>query len=726
VGISETLTFLQPDLYGFYMLTLLWQVFVMFGCCLGAGSSLLFLIPRECSPLSKVFFSSTGGIFFAVLIPQNLIYLGVPVRISAWLLFGFAAFQLCRRSRRLGDWLRTVQSNADIRALGVVVLLTVTFHSVVPVQQGIDSFYGKAGIDQINYVFLAEFLKEEPYKTDFQDIGLRPWLLMSLPVKHQRIGQSVITAEISVLASTNAKNAYAATFIVFLAALAMCLYFLLREIEVNHFTAGLGAFLPAIFPGITHLFLYGFLSQTAALFVFAFFATLLHRRDLNGRSFTVFFSLGLAYLIAVYSEMAPIGVSCFLLGVIFVRRENICQKWLMSLCGILLVVLLNPFYIYNLICFLSQQYFLALHATSLEQMLPNFLNLRGWSAVLFGPVDSRWVLLVEFCGVVFALLALTGFLLLPRSEKLVFGSVLLPVVVLAAYLSTRVPLPVYPVTKLMFSFSPFAAVFVFNAISRPSSPNGNRILELSRTFISVMLVVAAALGSIEEYRLVVVNSSDSGLLHEPDFVNVCRRLELAKNRKVLLFDMNRYILGWLCYHARNNNVYCDARAIGTVDLLRPFPFSVVPKLDSLDLVVSRDRIIDPKTANTMCGTLIDSFQEPDQANGKLRYWLGPPTHVRFLALHAISANIMMRLEPGPDAKTLPIRFSLSHDNENIAQGSFSDETVEVQRIELPRGLSDFKLSVSAERVEVRAAGLPLRIAKLDDFKVGDIELMSGK
>jgi len=241
-------------------------------------------------------------------------------------------------------------------------------------------------------------------------------------------------------------------------------------------------------------------------------------------------------------------------------------------------------------------------------------------------------------------------------------------------------------------------------------------------------IVPFSRGSIHitEKQVVVVNISDSGLFRQPGFMDVCRRLEFVKNRKVLLFDMDRYILGWLCYHARNNDVHCDARSIGTVDLLRPFPFSVVPKLDSLDLVVSRDRIIDPKTANTMCGTLIDSFQEPDYENGKIRYWLGPPTRVRFLAFRAISARIMMPLEPGPDAKTLPIRFSLSHDHEDVAQGSFSGEIVKVPRIEITRGLSDFELSVSAERVEVRAAGLRLHIAKLDDFKVGDIELTPGE
>jgi hypothetical protein len=97
--------------------------------------------------------------------------------------------------------------------------------------------------------------------------------------------------------------------------------------------------------------------------------------------------------------------------------------------------------------------------------------------------------------------------------------------------------------------------------------------------------------------------------------------------------------------------------------------------------------------------------------------------MRFLALRAIAAKIMMRLEPGPDAKALPIRFSLSRDHENVAQGLFFDKTVEVRRIEIPRALSDFELSVSAESVEVRAAGLPLHVAKLDDFQVGDVELM---
>ena len=70
------------------VITLFLQLFVLFACCLGVGVALRFLFPKEFSLLSKVLFSLLGGLFLVVLIPQNLVYLGVPVRISAWLLLG--------------------------------------------------------------------------------------------------------------------------------------------------------------------------------------------------------------------------------------------------------------------------------------------------------------------------------------------------------------------------------------------------------------------------------------------------------------------------------------------------------------------------------------------------------------------------------------------------------------------------------------------------------------
>src|SRR5580700_11013063 len=225
-----------------------------------------------------------GGLFLVVLIPQNLVYLGVPVRISAWLILGAALVQVWPCRHKFVARLRTCSSNGEIRTLAAVILLTITFHGVVPIRQGLGWYYGKGYEDQLNYVLIAEFLKEEPYTTSTHDIGLRPWLVRTaLEFKKQRIGQSILTAEISAWSGTDGKAGYAATVIFFLALLAISLYVLLRKNGIDCFMAGSGALLGAALPVVTRLSLDGFLSQISILFVFPFFASLLRQEDLKAR-----------------------------------------------------------------------------------------------------------------------------------------------------------------------------------------------------------------------------------------------------------------------------------------------------------------------------------------------------------------------------------------------------------------------------------------------------------
>jgi hypothetical protein len=258
------------------ILTLFWQLFVLFACCLGIGSSLRFLFPKEFSLLNKVLFSLLGGLFLLVLVPQNLVYLGVPVRISAWLMLAAAPVPVWLGHQNFWARRRIFFSDPETRTLAAIILLTITFHGIVPIKQGLGRYYGKGYEDQLNYVLLAEFLKEEPYSTSAHDIGLRPWLVRTaLEFKKQRIGQSILTAEISVWSGTDAKAGYAATVIFFLTLLAISLYGSLRETGIDCFMAGSGALLGAVLPVITRLSLDGFLSQISILFVFPFFASLL-------------------------------------------------------------------------------------------------------------------------------------------------------------------------------------------------------------------------------------------------------------------------------------------------------------------------------------------------------------------------------------------------------------------------------------------------------------------
>jgi hypothetical protein len=372
------------------------------------GLALRILLPKAFSLLNKALFCFMGGLFLVVLIPQNLVYLGVPVRISAWLILGAALLQawLCRH--KLVAWRRALYSDPDIRTLTVVILVTITFHGIVPIRQGLEGYYGKGYPDQLNYVELAEFLKEKPYSTGQQDIGLRPWLLRIVGFqdtarqlgkntepgseligsKKERIGQSIIMAEISVWSGTDAKGGYAATVIFFLTVLAICLYLVLRETGLDQFAAGSGALLAVILPAVTRLSLNGFLSQVATLFVFPFFASLLRSQDLSARSFTLFFSLTLAYLVAAYSEIAPIGLCTFFLGVMFVRRDKIRAKRLMLMSAILLIALMNPCYLRNLIAFLGKQFHVAGNDALLESLAPKMLTLRAWSELIFGVIIS--------------------------------------------------------------------------------------------------------------------------------------------------------------------------------------------------------------------------------------------------------------------------------------------------------------------------------------------------
>jgi hypothetical protein len=253
------------------LFTLFWQLFVLWACCFGLGLTWRSLLPKEFSPLNKVLFSLLGGFVLVVLIPQNLYYLGMPVRRSAWLVLGAALIQIWLCRRKVFGWIHTLSSNGEIRTMAVVILATTSFHALVPIQQGLEWYYGKGLSDQLNYSLLAEFLKEEPYSTSEQDIGLRPWLVRTvgfqvsaaelgrnsgpggelIGLKKVRLGQSIITAEISVWSGTDGEGGYAATVIFFLTLLAVCVYALLRETGIDRFMAGSGALLAACLPVVT-------------------------------------------------------------------------------------------------------------------------------------------------------------------------------------------------------------------------------------------------------------------------------------------------------------------------------------------------------------------------------------------------------------------------------------------------------------------------------------------
>ena len=686
-----------------------------------------FLLPKEFSLLNKVLFSLMGGLFLVVLIPQNLVYLGMPVRISAWLILGAALVQVWLCRRRFVAWIRTFYANADIRILAVVILLTVIFHGVVPIQQDLKWYYGKAFPDHIYYVELAEFLKDEPYGTSEQDVGLRPWLAKTATfLKKQRIGQSIITAEISVWSGTDGKGGYAATVIFFLALLAICLYVFLRDIGIDCFMAGSGALLAALLPAVTRLSLNGFLSQISILFVFPFFASLLRREDLSTRRFILFFSLTLAYVVASYPEIAPIGFCTLFLGVMFVRRDKFRTKRLMLMSAIFLVALMNPYYLRNLVEFLGQQFYIATNGTNMVHLAPNLLTLRGWSELIFGAFSSAPIAsFFDYCVILLGI-SLAGVIFLSKRDRLIFGAVLLPSILTILYLATRGAPSYYPIAKITLSILPLAVGLVF-VVLEVAANNQHRPVGVLKKLLCAMIVIAAAAGSVRYYSEVLNNGGLLRIFREPRFLNVCRELEEIKNKRVLIFENDGLLTPWLCYFARHNDVYVDGRILSESPVPPPFPFSVLPDLKKVDFVVTCERIVDLRAPSVTCLTYVDDTPAEDRTDGRDRYWLGPPADLRFLALRNVSANLTIRLAPAPETTTFPIEYFLADAQGHVSQGELWGKNVDVRRLNFALGFSTLQLSVKTKKESDSNAGPSFPIlAELDGVEISDIDLEQEK
>jgi hypothetical protein len=199
-----------------------------------------------------------------------------------------------------------------------------------------------------------------------------------------------------------------------------------------------------------------------------------------------------------------------------------------------------------------------------------------------------------------------------------------------------------------------------------------------------------------------------------------------KNKRVLVFETHPLLSAWLCYHARHNDVYFDGRAISDSPIPPGLPFSKVQDLETVDFVATRDQIVDLRSPGVSCLTSVDDTPGEDRTAAYLRYWLGPPARLRFLALRPMSANLKMRLTPAPEATTFPIDYFLTDAQGHVYQGKIQSKNPEVLRMNLPRGLSYLELSVKANKGDPDTEPSFPILAKLDGVEISDIDLNPGK
>jgi hypothetical protein len=450
----------------------------------------------------------------------------------------------------------------------------------------------------------------------------------------------------------------------------------------------------------------------------------LRHQELKARSFTVFISLTLAYVIAVYSEIAPIGLCTLVLSVIVVRNDKMRSKRLMLMSSILLIALVNPFYLGNLIEFLAYQYSLAANAGSLwDNAAPNVLTLGGWSELMFGSVARFSVTWLSDCATfLFGLLFLAGVLFLSGRDKLILGAILAPVAAVTLYLATRTPFSYYPVAKITLTILPLLIGLAFLGSSRIVGNEWLRPLKMPAYGLCALVVLAAGAGSVRYYGEVLDNDGLLKAFRRPDFLSVCRDLEKLKEKRVVVFETQPLLAAWLCYHARHNDVYFDGRLLSDSSIPPGLSFSELPDLAKVDFVATRERITDLRVPGFSCVASVDDIAGETRNDGHARYLLGPPARLRFLALRSISVNLTIRLTHGPRTATFPIDFALTDTQGHVFQRELRAENPEPLRMQLPKGLSYLELSVKtkANKPSTDPSVFPI-LAQLDGIEISDVK-----
>jgi len=249
-------------------------------------------------------------------------------------------------------WTAVLMSRSGRRSLLTVpwLLLALTFAVYVGqgagvLVRGIEGYRGNLKSDQYHYVVLAQFLMDEPFSVEGPDIGDRPWFVLPLMLKPDRLGQSVAHGFIAVTAGHDALDTFFPTLLLGPGLMVPAVFLLGGQCGLARRWALWAALAAGLAPGVEILVSYCYLSHALgdpALVAFMAGVIRLARgggwRALPGTvgAFVLGFS--------VYTEFAPLfagtAVAALILGTL---RTHIRPRRAVGVAAALVLSLgLNP------------------------------------------------------------------------------------------------------------------------------------------------------------------------------------------------------------------------------------------------------------------------------------------------------------------------------------------------------------------------------------------------
>lgn len=500
-----------------------------------------------------------AGFCAHALVLQNLVYLGVPLKYSAWpaLVAGIIAVGFTI-GPVVAAWRKTTRgARRDARALlatfGVTSFVLLGF----VLRSGPAHEFGRARYDQANYVATAQFLAEKSFSTTTAEIGLHPWISRAIEAKEQRITQSIAHGALAVISGHDAQIAYGAIAAFFTALIAIAVAGWLRRLGVPRGIASLGGWAGAMGPAVTFILLEGFFSQLASLFVLPALAGVLVRRAPLARWPRLAAGLLLAFWIGTYSESAIVGVAAVVALRAAARgawRDRAADAvWIGAIA-----LLANPGYTMRLPQFLWSQQQGAFAPGHLAELMPNVLTWRGWGQLWFDFGDASVSTLRVVAGAA-ALLCIIAALAVPRpGRSRVIALLAFPLVALL-FLAMQPVFPQYAVGKLAAGFAPIwvgATLLGLLAIA----PRGSaRWIALTATACGAIVI---SLGGVRALARVEHSNPALGVLTSAGMDRARQEVQEHPERTYLVANDDPLLTQWLCFFGRDAQVYVDRRHVG--------------------------------------------------------------------------------------------------------------------------------------------------------------------
>jgi hypothetical protein len=230
------------------------------------------------------------------------------------------------------------------RVLGLALAVYVGQGAGV-VAKGVERYRGCLESDQYHYVVLGQFVMDEPFSTGWGNLGERPWLVMPVILKPDRLGQSVAHGFFAVTARHGALDMFYPTQLLGPGLMIPAVFLLGVQCGLSRRWTTWAALTAGLAPGVELLVSLCFLSHSLCVSILiAFLAGVIRLarggggRPLSGVVAT--FVLGFA----VYTEFAPLfaGTAGAALAAGVVRRHIPLSRAVGVVAALVLSLGLNP------------------------------------------------------------------------------------------------------------------------------------------------------------------------------------------------------------------------------------------------------------------------------------------------------------------------------------------------------------------------------------------------